>query len=194
MDSISWRDTRQKGLLWMYLSYGSIGFTLVIMIAQNYSTENIFSTVWTISFCAYLLIKSAYTMLGEIRGKLIWLLETANLCEYILFVAGNVIIRNMNYSEAGTIEKINWGLICILDIHACLTLLLIFIAAIYEYCGYNIRLKKLFFDIFHFEIPVLHYVVLAVILKSSSYQTITQSLIPTYESMADNNNNAKVVS
>jgi hypothetical protein len=183
MDYISWRNIRKGGYLYMYLCYGVFAISLIITIAGHFSLEHIYSDVWIGILCVHLCVKCPQSIL-EAGEKFVSVLKFVNFCEYMLFVTGNILFV-INYNEDNSEDGFIRGIMIMLNVCACNILVFILIAAIYEWRGYNLRLKDLIFDILSFEIVTLLCVIFLGILKCEKhYEFMTDRLLP-------NNNAAK---
>lgn len=189
MDYISWRDIRKKGLIWIYFGYGTLAIWLLVSTIQNFfNFENVYSIVWLTALSTYLVVKTIYLLGGEMNDKFNWFNEYINLCEYILFVIGNILFFILyNDTKPGSIESYLTSITLVVDVFTCCTLLLMFIALIYECRGYNIKIKSLLIDIFSFEISVISFVILTGINKcyKTHNENLDRRLLNNYDSTTE---------
>jgi hypothetical protein len=161
-------NARKKWIPLICFGYMMTFLLLAPAIITNNKFENIVSVVWISLFYTYVLLKCIHMIFFEIKEKSIDIRRYINFCEYVLFVTGVIIIFTFDHTGPKTIESLIFVTILMWGLFVCIFLLLLFCAIIYGCCGHNIHLKDFVLNIFEYEIVILQYIVLLMIMYSTS--------------------------
>lgn len=178
-------NARKKWL--RLICFGYIMFLVLFLpaIISHKSFDNVCSVVWISIFYVYLILKCIYMIFFEIKNNKKDLHCYINFCEYVLFFTGVVLIFTVDHKKENSLESLIFVIVLIWSLPAIIFVLLLIIAMAFECCGYNIRLKDLFLNIFEFEIVILQYIVVQVIVHGSQhgYEPLPDKLSPEHKSL-----------
>lgn len=180
-------NLRKKWLRLIFFGYTMLFIILLPPIIAHNSFANIISVAWISMFYTYLFLKCAHMIIFEIKDEKLDLRRYINICEYVLFFAGVVICISNSHTDRKAIEDLIYVIVLMWGLHVCFFVLLLIIATIYECCNYNVYLKDFALNIFEYEIPVLQYVVLSMIMYASKRDDSSERLLSTSNNSNDVN-------
>lgn len=177
MNNVSWSSVRKSGIEIIFSLYISSTFVLLLLFGMSFKSIHHYSAIWAVALLTFLLIKSSYTFLFEVQkvhpicfdpqNKYDWFLKYINFCDYISFVAVNIIYHvNGDTTIPENIEKMITLITIFYNVIAIVNIIFMIIVKIVECYGYNVRIKDLLCDILSFEFFTIFMILFIGMLKA----------------------------